>query len=625
MKMKHLLFAVALLSIAPRLTGQHIMPRLDQSQAKNGGLKSVSTVTELFGETGVHEMDVEWQPVMTHVAFKHQKKADAEIQRLKMEKTAAKFAENKNLESEDRELGSSAGGNPVIGRNFVGNTVAGPCPMDNTIAISNGGIVVSLVNSNIAYYDVNGNQLFSSDIYTWLNSSSLPSSICDPKVFYDSGEDRFVLYAQTCDGISANSKVILAFSKSNNPQSGWYLYFLSGNPLGDGSWFDYPKIAVSTQELFVTGNLFYEGAGYNQSVVYQVDKLAGYNGGQLASQYWYSIDNDPFTLLPVSYGQQGTVGPGVLLVSTENKPSGSSKIHLYQITDQMSASNETIKHWVIPTTSYSVGGNATQMGGGAIDTGDNRMMSGFFLDDKIHFVFHSDIGNGWNGINYNRLDVNSLTNTSRIFGLQGTFDYCYPAVASFASSATDASVMIGFERTGASIYPQYRVVNCDNNWNFSSSVLVKSGQSNLSACGTPERWGDYTGISRRHNAASPTVWIAGAYTNSNNYWGNWIAEINGVVVGRTPEKSPKTTAVLFPNPTADIFSLEFTGTKKQDIEVEIFNAQGQRVKKLYQGFIIPGKNIFTFNKGMLADGIYFVHIIDSQRQLLKNEKLVITH
>ncbi|MBK6820752.1 MAG: hypothetical protein IPG85_14685 [Bacteroidetes bacterium] len=53
------------------------------------------------------------------------------------------------------------------------------------------------------------------------------------------------------------------------------------------------------------------------------------------------------------------------------------------------------------------------------------------MNGKLHFTFHSDIGNGWNGINYNRLTVSSLTNQSTTFGLSGSYDYSYPSVASF--------------------------------------------------------------------------------------------------------------------------------------------------------------------------------------------------
>jgi hypothetical protein len=626
MKLKICYLIVAFLSIAPWQFGQHVLPKIDARPANQGGEKSSIQKTELAFKIDKQEMDTDWNPVLTHVVHKHSRNKDEAIEQLKAAKTATKF---NTIPVSSQETHRSAGLVPVVGSNFLGNVASGSCPMDNTVAISNGGKIVSMVNSNISYYDQNGTLLYSSDLWTWANNSSLPSSICDPKVIYDSGADRFIMYAQTCDGVPANSKVILGFSQSNDPQQGWWLYFLTGNPLGDGSWFDYPKIAVSTEEVYVTGNLFDANGNYSQSVIYQVEKNDGYAGNSLDWQYWHSIAASPFTLLPVSYGQQGTVGPGVLLVSTINSSSGSSQINLYQINDYLSATNETLNHWAVSTPQYSAGGDAAQQGGVLLNTGDNRTMSGFFMDGTIHFVFHSDIGNGWNGINYNRLDINTLTNVSTTFGLQGTYDYCYPAVASISNSPSDHSVVIGFERSGATVYPEYRVVSCDDNLNWSASQSVKSGQSAISACGTPERWGDYTGISRWHSSSTPKVWIAGAYANANNYWGNWIAEIglSGSVGANEGinDLSSENGIRVSPNPTTDIFYMQFDAKKVERIEIDILDASQARIKSLFSGYCAPGENVFSFNKGQLADGLYYIRISTESQNIYKYEKLVVLH
>ena len=617
-------WAITLLVFASgTVFSQHILPTIPAAKSAPSGQRSAVMTVELYKEIGPQTMDQDWQPMLTHSIIKHKSRKDEELRSLKDEKNLVKFSGEPQTGAEPPAKNLAI--TPVVTRDFVGNTATGSCPLDNTVAISNGGLIVSAINSNIAYYDQSGNQLYTADLWSWINDPALVNNICDPKVYYDSGADRFVLYAQTCDGISANSKVIIAFSQSNNPQNGWWVYQLIGNPLSDGSWFDYPKLTVSTHDVFVTGNLFYESAGYNESVIYQMEKADGYAGSTLTWQYWYNIDSDPFTLLPVGFGRQGTTGPGILLVSTSS--GGGSNIDLYQITDKLTASNETINHWDVSTTAYSPGGDAAQQGSGRLlDTGDNRSLSGFYLDGVIHFVFHSDIGSGWNGINYNRLDINSVTNQSMTFGLQGTYDYCYPAVASFSTSSTDKSVMIGFERSGSSIYPEFRVVHVDDNGNWSGSVRVRSGSSGISACGAPERWGDYSGISRKHNASTPTVWVAGAYANSNNYWNTRIAEIQatgtvGIEDGLEQEEQLNT----YPNPVIDLFHTTFMANETQAIEIRILDLQGKVVKDLYQGFATPGENTFTFNKGNLAPGTYILQILDKNLNPLKNEKLIMAN
>lgn len=90
------------------------------------------------------------------------------------------------------------------------------------------------------------------------------------------------------------------------------------------------------------------------NVLYQIPKQAGYDGGSLNFQYWPNVvdgdGNTAFTLVPVSSGQQGNYGPGVYLVS--NNSSGSNKVFLHDLTNDMSSNNETINSYSVSTTSY---------------------------------------------------------------------------------------------------------------------------------------------------------------------------------------------------------------------------------------------------------------------------------
>jgi hypothetical protein len=623
MKKQLLILMVLFAFIGLSAKAQNEKAKLDASKAEGGATKSAILISPLKSKTGIHEMDTKWQSVLTHVMSENESPNNELLQKLKEEKTKEKFASSndKSIDSEN----STQTITPVIGTNFGGTSSTG-CPLDNTIAISNGGKIISLVNNSINYYNMSGTLLYTSDIWTWYGDNTLVNNICDPKVLYDSGSDKFIFYSQTCDAISANSKIIIAFSTTNDPQGSWNTYEFSGNPLGDNSWFDYPKIAVSNNEFYVTGNLFYQGGGYNQSIIYQMNKLNGYAGVSINYQYWSGIAGNPFTLLPVSYGQQGNYGPGVYLVSTET--ASSSTIHFYDLTNDI-GSSPVLNHYTVSTTSYSGGGQAGQLGGSDyLDNGDTRTQSGFYLNGIIHFVFHSDIGSGWNGINYNRLNVSLLTNTSSTFGLSGSFDYCYPAVSSFATSATDKSVMIVFERAGTTIYPETRVVNCDNAMAWSSSTLVKGGASYLSQCYDPaktsERWGDYTGISRKNNSSSPSVWVSAAYGSSSHYWNTWIAQINATGSGAgITENNNNESVNLYPNPVNDIFKTEFVIDKTQLIKINIVDIEGRVVKQLYEGLATQGENVYTFNKGNLSNGFYFLQIINSTNQTIKNEKFII--
>jgi hypothetical protein len=420
--------------------------------------------------------------------------------------------------------------------------------------------------------------------------------------------------------------LLVCFSQTNNPNGRWWNYKLTGNPVANNTWFDYPKLAVSKNELYISGNSFSNNGVFKEALLYQIEKNNGFIGGTLNWQFWYNIEGAPSTLLPVSYGQQGNYGPGCYLVAS--KSSGGSIIDFYDLTDDMSASGEQLNHYSIPTLPYSPAADANQLGSSTkLDNGDCRALSGFYLDGIVHFVFHSDYSSGYNGINYNRLDVSTRKNSSSNFGISN-YDCSYPSLASFATNVLDKSVMIGFGRSGSDIYPEIRVVNCANNMNWSSSTLVKSGISYCSYTATgikPERWGDYTGICRKHNEVSATVWINGMFGTAAHNWETWIAEITGIAVQSSIQNIAKSeSAKLYPNPVYNEFKTEFDIRNNDLITISILDVNGKLVKSLFEGLVNAGKNQFTFNKSNLESGIYYIKIMSSSRTI-QNEKIVIAN
>jgi hypothetical protein len=544
------------------------------------------------------------------------------VQREIAEKTQRKI---NNLKGSypDESTGSPLS-NPTLGTNFSGNVFAGLTPPDNSMAISNSGYIVSVVNTNLEYYDMSGNNLYSSSFTNFFNDPGLTGMLYDPAVLYDSGSDRFFMVVLSTSA-SATSKVVCCFSKSGNPNDGWWYYKLTGNPLNNGCWFDYPKIGVSNNEVYVTGNLFLDNGTYNQSVIYQMTKASGYSGQAMSWRYWNNITNAPFTMVPASYGQQGNYGPGIYLISTEENGS-SDKIYLFDLTDDLTGTPAINAYSV--NVSFSNGGNALQSGTSVVlNTDDTRAMSAFYLGGIVHFTFHSERTTNYNGVNYNRLTVSPLSNWNINFGLDG-YDYCYPSVASFGSGPSDKSVLINFSRSGSAIFPESRVFYVDDAGINSSSTLVKAGETYVDVyqSGGVTRWGDYTGISRKQNSSPPEVWLSGsygAYQSSQNALNTWIGQITwettGIPIGNTRTKE---MAKVFPNPAINMFNLEFSLDKRSLVEIAINDVSGRMVKLLLKDMAEEGKNLFTFNKGVLANGIYFLQV-RSENKIVANEKIVI--
>lgn len=597
-------------------------PSINSAKSIGTAVKSAEFIMQCVGETNTQSKDLKWLPILTNKCVAHEPRIPDEelIEKIKKEKNSIKQnALNKTNTSENSVLSVT----PVIGANFLGNINNSNSPMDNSIAISNGGWIVSVANTTIEYDDMAGNNTYYNDIPTFFNDNTI-TNVCDPVVIYDSGADRFIFFAQECAGNSANSFLLICFSKTNNPNDGWWKYKLTGNPLNNSTWFDYPKLAVSNNELYITGNLFTNSGNFNQAILYQIQKNNGFSGNSISWQYWSNISGSPFTLLPVSYGQSGNYGPGCYLVATT--AGGASSIKLYDLTDDMTATNETLNYYTISTTSYAPAGDAAQLGTSCLlDNGDCRTLSGFYLNGIIHFVFHSDIGSGWNGINYNRLNPVAQTNQSSTFGSVGNFDYSYPSVSSYASSPSDASVMIGFGRSSANIYPEVRVVNCDNGMNWSGSSLVKSSAGYVSyTSSTKERWGDYTGTARKHNSLNPSIWMNGMYGTSSNVWNTWIAEIHDNQVGVSEISKEENKIKVFPNPIVESFNIEFALENTTNLLIEIIDVNGKLVKELYKGKGVSGNNNFSFNKANLAAGTYYL-TIKNNSNIIKNEKIIINN
>lgn len=583
---------------------------------ENAAVKSGIQVLHCQGLVNNPTSDLQWQPVLTPVPVIHPSRQDALIRKLKAERMKLK------LESEKKRSGATEDATqivtPTIGSNFAGNENNGMSPLDNSIAISNGGIIVSVANTTIEVDNTQGQNLYYKDLISFIGDPEI-EGVCDPVVIYDSGADRFIFFCQVSPLNSVKSRLLIFFSKSNDPREGWWYYKITGNPIGDFSAFDYPKLAVSNNELYITGNLYFDNGQYNQSVIYQIPKAPGFSGQVINWQYWKGIAGNPFTLTPLSWGRQGNYGPGCYLVASES--GDGSTIKFYDLTDDMSSGNAQLKYFSVNVTPYQVAPDALQPGTDVqLNTNDCRMLSGFYLNGTAHFVFHSMRNGGYTGINYNRLNVETLNNESSLFGLDG-FDYAYPSVSSFSVDNSDKSVMIGFMKSGSEDYPSVRVVNCDHDMNWSPSTNVRSGDSYVYYTGSPERWGDYSGTSTKHNAGKPTVWVSGMYGNNSNRWATWIAEVYGSPAG-VKENTQASRLQVYPNPAGERFSVEFSLTEPCHIEISVMDEKGSVVKPLYTGKGYLGKNHFSFSKNNLKPGIYFIVVNGNNKNLL-NEKIII--
>ncbi len=625
MKAQHILLWIPMLSIGFNSNAQSQEEQIYkniQFHKAGDALLSSEILIPCKGLINNPSADLNWIPGLVH----EMKESDPkEINQDQLAKIRAEAFAKKMKQ----ERGPSGNGNsgslavtPNLGVNYIANKSNGWSPLDNHVAISNKGIIISVANDTFEIDDSTGNNLYYNTLNTLINDPTIPNA-CDPNIVYDAGADRFIFYCQEVTSSGGPNHMMVFFSKTNNPATGgWYYFKLSGDPLSTGDDADYPKLAVTDKDLYISSNLFGSGGSFDQAIVWQIQKSGGYSGGTLATKLWSGIVSSPFTVMPVGEGQGNPYGPGCWMVAT-NSSSGSA-IELYQTTND-EANSPTMNHYSVTTTAYSAAGNTPQKGTSTqLKITDARALSGFYLNGLIHFTFNSQDASGNTAIDYNRLDVNAKTNTSKLFSVNGT-DFGYPAVASYTADGVtnDKSVMIGYAACSSSMYPEMRVVSCDDGMNFGTAITVKAGLNYVSGSST-ERWGDYSGMCRRHNSPQACCWMSGSYGNASNTWEAYVAQIHdaGFATNIQEPVSKQLELKTFPNPVKDIFTVDFTSDQDVNINVSIYDMEGRVVKDLYTGFCHQGENTFWFNKANLSSGSYILRIQAGDNKLL-HQKIVI--
>lgn len=569
------------------------------------------------------QADMSFDPLLKHPVSPNESEQDEEIQAIKSAKDyLKKFPDN--LFRIGHGDNSPSGAEILTGTSFYGD-IDGACPNDNTIAISKAGRIISMMNEFVGIYTSQGTKI---NVYTLSDffSGFLTESICDPKVEYDPSADRFIMYVQACSDNPQH--IAFGFSQTNDPNGNWTIYLFDSDGLNDGSWSDYPKLAINKDEVFVSMNLFGRGSSgkYIQSIMYQLNKNDGYAGRSLNYKIWTGFKSG--TILPIRSGAKGLYGPGIYALQAT--AGGSDFFNFYDITGNLSDPNSKLIYQKLYTTAYEPSGNAYQLGTNIrLDIGDCRLQDGYFQEGIIHFVFSAD-DQGYSGIRYHRLDPTVMdANKFELFSSSDLRDYCYPSIAPFSNLTKDKLAVIHFTSSGENYYPDMRAKLFFDDFSSSGSIRVKVGPGPHTSCYNATRdaarWGDYSGIARHYSATAPTVWVAGSVgNNTNGKWWTYIAELYSSPTTTTLETKAKEIK-LFPNPVEERLQVNVEVLKPFKVRFILKDVNGKIISKMYEGVLLSGENKFSFNASQLPNGLYFLNIESDKNELIKTEKIIVNH
>jgi hypothetical protein len=504
-------------------------------------------------------------------------------------KDTAKLIYNQSIENFQPQVP-----NPFrIKNGFDANIGDNSAPLDNTIGCSGDNNIVSVSNNYIEYRKDNSVK-FKSDLSSFINYEI--ASPCDPKVYFDPTANRFILFMQSCNGDFNKSQILIGFSISSDPLDGWNFYKLSGNPLNKlNHWFDYPKVGISQDGLFISGNIFIgSNGGLAQTVLYQIDKNLGYSGQQIKYRVWYDIADKPFTIMPVNYAFNNTYGKGVYLLSTTWQVNA-DYIKMYDITGDIYNNSSMMNFYKVQTTPYNFFADAVQLNR-PIDNGDIRMQDAILCNNKIYFAFTSGNDRKFSRVNFNILDIQTLQNRSTLIGDNANYSYAYPSLNIFSEENESTTVLLQYNATSNQSYPEIRCKTCDDNFNCSQELVVKAGESIINNF---DRWGDYSGIAKNHTNKNQ-LWLSSSY-GKNDRRQTYIANIVASNQPSVPTDSLKFKQLYSAK------SINFNLTTKSDIRVVLKSANKQTT--IFEGRAEKGDNLFEIFTNKLRKGDYTIEVL----------------
>ncbi len=531
-----------------------------------------------------------------------------------------------------------AASNPIYDLGFNANFYGGR-PNDNDIAISNDGKVVSVSNSELFVYDDLGNELIEVALSDFADSLSLTAHSYDPKVIYDPNEDRFIL-AFLNGSDEAATAIVVCFSQSNDPTQGWNIYSLDGNPFNNQAWSDFPMIAMTNQDFFVTVNHIHSDSaswqtGFMQSVIWQVQKSEGYNGGTITTKLHSNVEyaNKPIrNLLPV-HGGFDLKDDEMYFISNRNFDNTNDTFFLVKIEEPLvqNANPSFTVNVVKSNQNYGLPPDAQQTATTFLQTNDARALSGLIENGIIHFVgntvdFTTDLASIYHG-RLNVLDPNPTVELEILS--DNAIEYGYPNLSFTGQSPFDEQLIISFNHASIDSFPGISAIYYNKAEGYSDRLHLKSGNTNVNVVqGDYERWGDYTGNQKKYNEPG-VVWINGfighknSFASSPNQHKTYVAKLTSPDLNATGIQADlNLSSKLYPNPVRESFSLEFDLETSALVDFKIYDVQGKLVHHLMQRHLKAGKNSAFFSTENLQRGMYFLELTDSSNQSLLRTQII---
>ncbi len=536
----------------------------------------------------------------------------------------------KNKTSQEQRL-SAVTDPPILYRNFIANSFNGFVPNDNDMAVSDFDQVCSVTNTSIWSRDLANNLTFGTfSLHSITGVLGLQQEEFDPKVIYDPVSKRFIMLC--LNGFTdTTSNILVAFSQDSTSHNNWNVYSLPGNPLNNNLWTDFPMIAVTNDEVFITVNLLYNDstwqAGFNQTVIWQINKNEGYTGTTLNPLLHFDIEhnNEPIRNLCPVKGGSTIYGPNQYFVSDRNFTAQNDTIFLVEVSGIINTPPPTVTvNALVSNTGYRMPINALQPSVDSLIVNDARILGAFMENNNIQFVLSTlDTVSGQGCIYHGNIDISGTPVATGSLYVNDTLDIAYPNIAWAGTGPGDNTSVISLLYSSDVIFPGCAAFKYDGITTFSDMTTVKTGLSYTNMLTGNERWGDYTGCQTRYNMPG-WVWMSGSYTQVNHTTRTWIGELvvsSGVSVPEPPQVVENLK--VYPIPSRERINMDFELNSDQWVEFTVRDIQSKNSLPIYRGQLVRGPNNISIQVSSLPAGVFMLEMRDKSGQLLQSRKFVL--
>ena len=508
---------------------------------------------------------------------------------------------------------------PEILASFSGNNVITSTPLDNHLAVGPQENVVSTINVHMLVTNNVGFWLGSYPLNEFFAGESISDRYFDPRVIYDPEQDRFIL-VMMAGSECEESEILLAFSQTNNPRGEWNIYAIDGCLNDDGTFADYPMIAITQNELFLTYNAVNADSswqtGFFGTQIHQINKMNGYNGEVLNRKVWKDIAYNGRWLrniVPVRNADE-TLPSSMYFLSNRNFDISNDTVFVLHLTGEQDDPNATLDmSYRVLDQPYGVPPYAVQTKD-SLDTNDARVLDAFEWSGQIQYVHNTmDFNSGRSAIYHGRLYTDTPGGNATGNIVAHPTDYLgYPGIAFTGSSAFEQDAIIVTSHCSPTRNPGGSAVYSDGYGQYSDFVSIKEGQRAIDMLqGSVERWGDYVGIQRLYHQPG-SIWIACSYSRFNYNNEAWMAKLarHEEASAVEPMKVEKIEMNTYPNPSDDYVQIDIENPEGKDISVTLLDANGVPVEVLHDGPVsYPGKASLNFSIHKLPAGQYIVRVM----------------